>query len=241
MALIFADRIKETSTSSGTDDMIMLGAVTGFRAFSTPLANSDTCYYCIEDTLGNWEIGLGTWTTASSTLTRPATPVSSSNANAKVTFPAGNKEVFIVNPATIVHTPSFYKTTVSIVSATIATTSNTDNYAIAPVTGSLLSVYFSPLVALATSDTNYITFTITNLGQAGAGTTAMLEAANSNTTKATGGTALAINTAQSLVISTTGANLLVAKGDRLLVRAAASGTLANTVTVPVYSLSFLGA
>lgn len=129
---------------------------------------------------------------------------------------------------------------VHIVSASIATTNNTDNYVIVPETGTLDSVDFSSLAALAAHDSNYITWTITNLGQGGAGSTAMLAATDANTTKATGGTALSANTKRSLTLHGTAANLDVVAGDRLLIRAAATGTLAGAVTVPVYLLRFTG-
>jgi hypothetical protein len=122
--------------------------------------------------------------------------------------------------------------------ATIATTGNSDVYLIAPAAGTLTSAVFSGVDALAASDTNYITFTITNLGQTGSGTATMLAASDANTTKATGGTALSANAVRSLTINGTAANLVVAAGDRLRVRAAATGTLANTVTFPVYRLNF---
>ena len=124
--------------------------------------------------------------------------------------------------------------------ATIATTGNTDQYHIVEETGALASIDFSGVDALAAHDTNYITFSVTNLGQAGGGSTDMLAATDANTTKATGGTALSANTKRSLTVHGTGANLDVVKGDRLLVRAAASGTLANTVTYPVYCMRFSG-
>lgn len=124
------------------------------------------------------------------------------------------------------------------VSASIATTGNTDNYAIVPEAGVLASIDFSSLAALAAHDSNYITWTVTNLGQGGAGSTAMLAATDANTTKATGGTALSANTKRSLTLNSTSANLVVAAGDRLLIRAAATGTLAGAVTVPVYLLRF---
>lgn len=125
-------------------------------------------------------------------------------------------------------------------SATVATTGNTDIYVLAPETGTLSSVDFSGIDALTANDTNYITFTITNLGQAGAGSAAMLTASDANTTKATGGASLAANTKRSLTVTTTAGNLAVVSGDRLRIRAAASGTLANTVTAPVYLLRFAG-
>ena len=99
MALVFADRIKETSTTTSTSNMILLGATTGFKAFSSVLANADTCYYCIDDNIGNWEIGLGTWTTASNTLTRTTVLSNSLNDTSKIVFSAGTKDVFITIPA----------------------------------------------------------------------------------------------------------------------------------------------
>lgn len=124
--------------------------------------------------------------------------------------------------------------------ATIATAAgNNDGYIIAPETGSLASIDFSGLDALAASDTNYITFSVTNLGQSGAGSNPMLAATAANTTQTTGGTAIAANTKRSLTLNGTGSNLLVTKGDRIRVRAAVTGTLANTVTFPAYMLRFL--
>jgi hypothetical protein len=122
--------------------------------------------------------------------------------------------------------------------ATIATTGNGDLFFIAPQAGTLTAARFSGVDALTANDTNYITFTITNLGLAGGGSTVMLAATDPNTTKATGGTALAANTLRTLTLSGTAANLVVAAGDRLRCRAAATGTLANTVTFPVWQLTF---
>ena len=120
----------------------------------------------------------------------------------------------------------------------IATTGDTDDYIICPISGRLLSVDFSSLAALAASDTNYITWTITNLGQAGAGSAAMLAAVAGNTTKSTGGTALVANLRRQLTLSATPNNTQVVEGDRLLIRAAATGTLAGAVTFPTYCLRF---
>lgn|SRR3990167_4406812 len=122
--------------------------------------------------------------------------------------------------------------------ATIAVTGNTDGYIICPISGILVSVDFSGVDALAANDTNYITFSITNLGRAGSGTTAMLVATDTNTTKATGGTAVSANTVRELTLVTSGNDLKVVAGDRLRIRAAVTNTLANTVTFPVYMLRF---
>lgn len=122
--------------------------------------------------------------------------------------------------------------------ATIATTGNSDVYVIADAAGVLTSARFSGTDALAASDTNYITFSITNLGTAGAGSAAMLAATDANTTKTTGGTALTANALRNLTLNGTAANLVVAAGDRIRARAAVTGTLANTVTFPVYNLIY---
>lgn len=113
---------------------------------------------------------------------------------------------------------------------TVATTSTTDSYVVVPYAATLLSVDCSGIDALTANDTNYITWTLTNLGQAGSGSTAMLAATDPNTTKSTGGTGLAANTKRTLTVHGTGANLIVAAGDRLRLRSTATGTLANTVT-----------
>ena len=122
--------------------------------------------------------------------------------------------------------------------ATIATTGNSDVFVIVAADGTLSGVDFSGVDALAANNSNFITFSITNLGQAGAGSAAMLAATDANTTKVTGGTALTANARRSLTLTGTAADLIVVVGDRLRIRAAATGTLANTVTFPVYNLNF---
>ena len=122
--------------------------------------------------------------------------------------------------------------------ATIATTGNSDAYVVVPFTGVLSAALFSGVDVLAANDTNYITFSITDLGQAGSDSIALLAATDANTTKATGGTALAANARRNLTLTATTASLAVTRGDRLRIRAAATGTLANTVTFPVYMLVF---
>jgi hypothetical protein len=122
------------------------------------------------------------------------------------------------------------------VGASIATTSTTDTYFQVPRSGTLLSIKFSSLAALAASDTNYITWSATNLGQAGAGSTALLAATAVNTTQATGGSAITANSSRSLTLSTTTANLAVTEGDVVRIRATATGTLVGAVTVPSYNV-----
>jgi hypothetical protein len=99
MTLKIKNRVMETSTSTGTGDFTLAGAVTGYSTFASRLSTSDTCYYTIQgvDSNGNptgeWESGLGTYS-ATNTLTR-TTVQSSSNSDSAVTFSAGTKRVFI--------------------------------------------------------------------------------------------------------------------------------------------------
>jgi len=97
MALKIADRVRETTTTTGTGTVTLLGAVTNFERFSANLSDSDTTYYAIVDnTNGDFEVGLGTY--SSNTLAR-TTPISSSNSNSAVNFGTATKDVFITTPA----------------------------------------------------------------------------------------------------------------------------------------------
>lgn len=121
----------------------------------------------------------------------------------------------------------------------IATTGNTDEYLIVPKSGRVVAAYFSSLAALALHADNHVTFTITNLGQSGAGTAAILlagAAGNTTDTDVVGSTAIAANTKKALTVTTTTADKNVVEGDRLLVRFAAAGTLAGAVTRPVVTI-----
>lgn len=119
----------------------------------------------------------------------------------------------------------------------IATTSTTDEYMIAPKTGKVTSIKLVSLSGLATNDSNYITPTVTNLGAAGSGTTALLAASDANTTKATGGSALTANVVRSWTLTSTAADLNVTEGDLLRIRATATGTLAGAVTRPLWEVT----
>lgn len=102
MAHIIADRVRDTSTTTGTGAFTLAGsAPTGYRLFSSVCANTDTIWYCIQhQTANEWETGLGT-SNGGTTLTR-TTVLASSNANAAVNFSAGTKDVFGTHPAATV-------------------------------------------------------------------------------------------------------------------------------------------
>ncbi len=96
MALVVNDRVKETSTTTGTGTLTLAGAVTGFETFSSAIGNTNTTYYAIVANNGEFEVGLGT--VAAGTLAR-TTIISSSNSDAAVNLPAGTKDVFCTLPA----------------------------------------------------------------------------------------------------------------------------------------------
>jgi len=99
MALVINDRVKETTTTTGTGAVSLGGATTGFEAFSAGVGNSNTTYYVIaHQTANEWEVGLGTLDGDSSDLTR-TTVISSSNSDSAVDFAAGTKDVFCTVPA----------------------------------------------------------------------------------------------------------------------------------------------
>ena len=114
--------------------------------------------------------------------------------------------------------------------ATIATTGVTSAYVIVPKSGTIVAAMFSSVDALAVHAANYLTFSITNLGQAGAGALAVLAATAANSTNSAGGTAIAANTKRTLTLNGTAANLLVTEGDRLQFTSTAAATSANTNT-----------
>jgi hypothetical protein len=98
MALVLLDRVRELTTTNGTGTITLNGAVSGFQAFSV-IGNGNTTYYTIyHQSTGNWEVGIGTYTSSGNTLSRD-TVLSSSNGGALVSFTTGSKDVFVTYPA----------------------------------------------------------------------------------------------------------------------------------------------
>jgi hypothetical protein len=102
MALVLKDRVRESSTTSGTGSITLAGAYTGYQSFATAIASGSTVYYTIRNTTapndGEWEVGVGTFTSPS-TLSRD-TVFSSSTGGTKVSFStASTLEVFVTQPA----------------------------------------------------------------------------------------------------------------------------------------------
>jgi hypothetical protein len=100
MALVIADRVKETTTTTGTGTVTLLGASTGFQSFAV-IGDANTTYYTIAAQTGNeWEVGIGTYTSSGTTLAR-TTVLSNSSATqpSALNFSAGTKDVFVTYPA----------------------------------------------------------------------------------------------------------------------------------------------
>jgi len=164
MALVLKDRVKETSTTAGTGTLTLAGAVTGFQSFAA-VGNANTTYYAIVDNAtGAWEVGVGTYTSSGTTLSRD-TVLSSSTGGTLVTFTSNPKDVFVTYPseqgvwlnAAGVVVPTSYgaitATSVAMTTGTISTapTNNTDivnkQYADAIASG----IHFHEAVDLATT------------------------------------------------------------------------------------------
>jgi hypothetical protein len=97
MALVVYDRVQETTTTSGTGSVTLLGAVSGFQSFAV-VGNTNTTYYTITDG-AQWEVGIGTYSTSGPTLAR-TTVLSNSNGNTSpITLSGGLAQVFVTYTA----------------------------------------------------------------------------------------------------------------------------------------------
>ena len=96
MALVVADRVKETTTTTGTGTYTLAGAVTGFESFAS-IGNGNTTYYCCTDG-SDFEVGIGTYTSSGTTLAR-TTILQSSNSDSAVNWTSGTRDVFVTQPA----------------------------------------------------------------------------------------------------------------------------------------------
>lgn len=96
MALVIADRVKETTTTTGTSTYTLAGAVDGFQSFAA-VGNGNTTYYACTDGT-DYEVGIGTYTASGTTLAR-TTIIESSNSDAAVNWGSGEKDIFVTVPA----------------------------------------------------------------------------------------------------------------------------------------------
>ena len=96
MSHVVADRVRETTTTTGTGTYTLAGAVTGFETFGS-IGNTNTTYYCCTDGT-NFEVGVGTYASSGTTLAR-TTILQSSNSDSAVNWSAGTRQIFCTLPA----------------------------------------------------------------------------------------------------------------------------------------------
>ena len=97
MALVVKDRVKTTTTTTGTGSVTLGSAALGFQGFDV-IGDGNTTYYAITDSSGDFEVGIGIYTASGTTLSRD-TVLESSNSGSLVDFAAGSKDVFVTYPA----------------------------------------------------------------------------------------------------------------------------------------------
>jgi hypothetical protein len=126
MALVINDRVKETSTTTGTGTFNLAGAETGYESFVSGVGTGNTTYYAIElNSANEWEVGIGTVTSGSPDTLSRDTIISSSNSDAAVTFSTGTKNVFCTLPAKKTISPVMDATTFVVTHASTITEDQT--------------------------------------------------------------------------------------------------------------------
>jgi hypothetical protein len=158
MALAVADRVKETSTTAGTGTLTLLGAVSGYQSFSA-IGSGNTTYYCIvDDNTGQWEVGVGTYTSPNQ-LSRDSV-LSSSSGGSAITFLGNIKQVFVTYPAE----RSVYENAAGslVLSKVEATTGEITNLTSTSATITNLSLTSLTLSNLNIASANITTLTSTN-------------------------------------------------------------------------------
>ena len=124
MAFVVNDRVKQTSTTTGTGTFSLTGTEVGFETFVTGIGNANSTFYAIAlDGTAEFEVGIGTVTDAGTDTLSRDTVISSSNSDNKVDFSAGTKTVFCTYPAK--RAPSASMTAATYVNTHSATISDT--------------------------------------------------------------------------------------------------------------------
>ena len=161
MAFKLNDRVKESSSTTGTGTFTLGGAVTGFETFASGIGGSNTTYYCIFETgTNNFEVGFGTLNSGASTLARTYV-ISSSNSDAKVNF-AGATEVFCTVPGAKIGlpTPEEYGSSSAPKVITVTVDSKSGNHPYQSAGGASANAYYfdgleSPAITLSGADSSY--------------------------------------------------------------------------------------
>jgi hypothetical protein len=235
MSLIVADRVQETTNTTGTGAYTLGGAVAGFQTFASVASDADTAYYAITDN-ADFEVGLGTYASGAGTITR-TTVFSSSNSNNAVNWGIGTKNIFLTYPAdkAVLEDASNNVTVgnnlvvggtvdgvdIAARDAVLTTTTNTANAALPKAGGTMtgnLILNADPTAALGSATKQYVD----NIAAAGihyhqacrAETTANLNATYNNGSSGVGATLTNAGTQAALVLD--GVTLVAA--DRVMVQ-----------------------
>jgi hypothetical protein len=235
MSLIVADRIQETTNTTGTGAYTLGGAVAGFQTFASVASDTDTVYYSVTDNV-DFEVGLGTYASGGGTITR-TTVFSSSNSGSAVNWGIGTKNIFLTYPAdkAVLEDASNNVTVgnnlivggtvdgvdIAARDAVLTTTTNTANAALPKAGGTMtgnLILNADPTAALQSATKQYVD----NIAAAGihyhqacrAETTANLNATYNNGSSGVGATLTNAGTQAALVLD--GVTLVAA--DRVMVQ-----------------------
>lgn len=242
MALVVKDRVRETSTSLGTGPIALAGAVQAFQSFAV-IGDGNTTYYTIVDAqTGDWEVGIGTYTLATTTLSRD-TVLESSNAGNLVNFTANIKDVFVTYPAE----RSVYGNASNVVTGytiTGGSINSTPIGASTPSTGAFTN--FSASGTAAFTSTAAVTIPVGTQGQRPAATAGMLrfntdtdefEGYNGTSWASVGGSAISNDTATAtdlyptFVNATTGTALNIYTSNAKLLYKPSTGELKSAELV----------
>jgi len=132
MALVIKDRVKETTTTTGTGTINLAGAASGFQSFVSGVGDGNTTYYVIEDANGTaWEVGIGTITDASPDTLARTTVLASTNSNSQINLSSGTHTVFGTYPAG----KAVYLDASGNLSHTVVLTTDTSGNYVATITG----------------------------------------------------------------------------------------------------------
>lgn len=162
MSFVLADRVRETTTTTGTGAVTLGGAYTGYQTFSAAIGNGNSTYYTISNPItGQWEVGIGSYSSGSNQLSRN-TVISSSNSGSLVSFSVGTADVFVTQPAeraVYVDPTNAYVTVPSIQSTPIgSTTASTGAFttlsASSTVSGTGFSTYLASPPAIGSTAAN---------------------------------------------------------------------------------------
>ena len=250
MALVLADRVKETSTTTGNGVFTLAGAASGFQSFAV-IGNTNTTFYCIAGQgTSEWEVGIGTYATSGTTLTR-TTVLSNSSATepAALSFAAGTKDVFVTYPseksvnldasgnATALGTPVAFTGTNITGTATAFTASNVTTNA--NLTGEATSVGNAATLTNSAVIGKVITGYVSGAGAVSATDTLLqaIQKLNGNTAAIVGGPALSNDTATATNVypvfaaATTGTPTTIYTSNSKLLYKPSTGELA--VTAPI--------